>query len=41
VNAVAFSPDGHTLATGGGDDKVILWNLTDRPATTPRLFSGT
>ena len=30
VNAVAFSPDGHTLASGNGeDDAVRLWNVTD------------
>jgi WD40 repeat protein len=29
VNSVAFSPDGHTLATGSADDTVRLWNVTD------------
>ena len=29
VSAVAFAPDGHTLATGGDDDRVIIWNLAD------------
>ena len=28
VYAVAFSPDGHTLATGNGDGTVRLWDLT-------------
>ena len=31
VYSVAFSPDGHTLATGSDDNTVRLWNVTDPP----------
>ena len=35
VNAVAFSPDGATLATGGQDGSLALWEV----ATGRRLFT--
>ena len=32
---MAFSPDGHTLATGNGDGTVRLWDLTDPAHPSP------
>ncbi|MBI3240896.1 MAG: hypothetical protein HYZ49_01190 [Chloroflexi bacterium] len=29
INAVAFSPDSKTLADGGRDGKIVLWNVAD------------
>jgi WD40 repeat protein len=29
VRSVAFSPDGHTFATGGSDQQVLLWNVDE------------
>ena len=35
VDAVAFSPDGNTLAVGSGDGTVRLWNVTDPANAAP------
>ncbi|WP_055489061.1 helix-turn-helix domain-containing protein [Streptomyces sp. TP-A0356] len=42
VYAVAFSPDGHTLATGAGDDTIRLWSLADpaHPVPLGRPLTG-
>src|SRR5262249_52824738 len=40
VNAVAFFPDGRTLATGSADTTVLIWDVlavTSRKPTTDRL----
>ena len=34
VYTVAFSPDGQLLASGGNNNKVILWNVTSRSEQT-------
>ena len=31
TQALAFSPDGHTLATGSGDGVVRWWSIKPRP----------
>lgn len=38
VTAVAFAPDGRTLATGDGQGAVVFWDLTD--STRPRQLGS-
>ena len=42
VYSVAFSPSGHTLASGSGDWSTRLWNVTDlaRPALLGKPLTG-
>jgi hypothetical protein len=35
VVSLTFSPDGHTLASGGNDNTVRLWNVGDPAAPSP------
>src|SRR5262249_32278552 len=42
VRSTAFSPDGRTLASGGDDGRVCLWDLTNQPGgafAPPRLLT--
>jgi WD40 repeat protein/class 3 adenylate cyclase len=40
VLAVAFGPDGSTLAAAGAEGKVVLWDAAHDDATLPTLDSG-
>lgn len=33
IQAIMFSPDGRRLATGGGDERVVLWDLEQQKAS--------
>src|SRR5262249_43047959 len=38
VTALAFSPDGNWLVTGGDDLTVRVWNVLSAPPVAPRQF---
>ncbi len=41
VGDISFNPDGKVLASGGGDGKVLFWDIENMQLTSPMLSTGT
>ncbi len=41
VGDIAFSPDGKILASGGGDGKILFWDIQNNQLANPIISTGT